>query len=601
VSRTDPNALWARAFVEELARAGVRDVCVAPGSRSTPLVLAFAAHGGFRTRVHLDERSAGFFALGVGKATGVPAAVLTTSGTATANLFPAVMEASQGETPLLVLTADRPHRLRDSDANQAVDQLRLYGPFVREFFEVAPPALEGPALRHLRTVAARAVASAVGLPAGPVHLNFPLDRPLEPVPGADDSAFAREHPRAALGRADGAPFVRVSPRRPLAPVLELNDLSERLGAARRPLLVAGPSAEPGAVGHAAVRLARETGFPLLGDPLSGARYRSCDGVRALSAYDLFLRAPAAREALRPDLVLRVGRSPTSATLLDFLADCGASDHVVVDPSHRWKDHLAEATEVIRGDAADALLRLAEAVSGSSAEPGWAERWRTLEAAAGAAVERALEGEPFEGLVARLVLEALPPGGRLFVSNSMPIREVETFGGGPDRQLVVLGNRGASGIDGIVSTALGVAAGSGDPVVALVGDIALLHDANGLLAARERDARVVFVVVNNDGGAIFHFLPVRAHEPHFTPLFATPHGLEPARVAALYGLRHERAEPADVGARVRESLRDAGGGSVLVEVRSDREANRARREAVVESVRAAVTARLVEMNRGRAKP
>jgi 2-succinyl-5-enolpyruvyl-6-hydroxy-3-cyclohexene-1-carboxylate synthase len=597
VTGPDPNALWARAFVDELARAGVRDVCVAPGSRSTPLVLAFAEHGGFRMRVHLDERSAGFFALGVGKAAGVPAVVLTTSGTATANLFPAVMEASQGETPLLVLTADRPHRLRDSDANQAVDQLRLYGPFVREFFEVAPPAAEGPALRHLRALAARAVAGAVGLPAGPVHLNFPFDRPLEPVPGADDSAFAREHPLATRGRAEGAPYVNVTPRRPRVDDAELDALAERLAAARHPVLVAGPGAEPKSVGAAALRLAAATGAPLLADPLSGARYARCDDTRALGAYDLFLREPGARAALAPDLVIRVGRSPTSSVALDWLADCGAETHAVIDPSHRWKDHLAAATHVLRGDAADALGRLADKTRGRNGEGGWSAKWHALEEAAVAAVEQALQGEPFEGAIARRVIEALPPGATLFVSNSMPVREVDAFGGAPGSGLSVLGNRGASGIDGIVSTALGVAAGSGDPVVALVGDIALLHDSNGLLAARERDARVVFVVVNNDGGAIFHFLPVRAHEPHFTPLFATPHGLEPARVAALYGLTHERVEPADVGTRVRAALGDASAGSVVIEVRSDREANRRRREAVVESARAAVAARLQATRRG----
>ena len=205
MSGLDRNTLWAGAFADELARAGVSEVCIAPGSRSTPLALAFALHGGFRLRVHLDERSAGFFALGIGKAYGVPAVVLTTSGTAAANLFPAVIEASQAETPLLVLTADRPHRLRDGDANQTIDQLRLFGPFVREFIDVAPASAEGPALRHLRALAGRAVASAVGAPAGPAHLNFPFDTPLEPTASAEPPAeLEQADPRAALGRPESA-------------------------------------------------------------------------------------------------------------------------------------------------------------------------------------------------------------------------------------------------------------------------------------------------------------------------------------------------------------------------------------------------------------
>ena len=589
MSAPDRNTLWAGAFADELARAGVCEVCLAPGSRSTPLALAFAHHGGFRLRVHLDERSAGFFALGTGKASGVPAVVLTTSGTAAANLFPAVIEASQGETPLLVLTADRPHRMRDGDANQTIDQLRLFGPFVHEFFDVAPATAEGPALRHLRALAGRAVASAVGAPAGPVHLNFPLDLPLEPIVSAGlPMASGDADPRAVLGRLESAPYVDVTPRRPQVSDSDLDLLEERLRAAHRPLLVAGPGADQ-EQGAAASRFAAATGVPLLADPLSGARYRAAAVGRALGAYDLFLRDGLVRAALAPDLVIRVGRSPTSAVLLDYLDACGADMHAVIDPSHRWKDHLAMATHVLRGDAADALDRLGERTGSVPGEAGWSGLWSAVEDATTRAIVSALTGEVFEGQVARDVVEAVPSGGTLFVSNSMSVRDLDAFGGVRDQELRVLGNRGASGIDGIVSTALGVAAGARQPVVALLGDIALLHDGNGLLATREADARVVFVVVNNDGGGIFHFLPIREHEPHFTRLFATPHGIEPARLAALYDVPYQRVEPGAVGEAVRVAL--AGSGSRLLEVRSDREENRRRREAVVDAVRAAAAARL----------
>ena len=601
VSEPDRNAVWAGAFAEELAHAGVRDVCVAPGSRSTPLVLACARLGAFRMRVHLDERSAGFFALGVGKATGTPAAVITTSGTAAANLFPAVVEASQSESPLLVLTADRPHRLRDSDANQAIDQLRLFGLFVREFFEVAPAEVGGPALRHLRTLAARAVASAVGLPAGPVHLNFPFefpfDVPLEPQDdtpdGAPDGALVEAHPRAARGRAGERPYIRVRPRRPRLDKGELDALAERLAASRRPLLVVGPTPEPDRLRMAVVSFASAVGLPVLADPLSGVRYGPDGGACIYGAYDLFLREPRARSALAPDLVLRVGRSPTSAALLDYLADAAYEAHLLIDPSFRWKDHLAVASDVVRADAADTLTRLAERGRPARLDSDWCALWTRLERTASVALTDLLqsreEGERFEGMVAQQTLRAMNVPGTLFVSSSMPIRDLDAFGGRHAVPLRVLGNRGASGIDGIVSTALGVAAGAGEPVVALVGDIALLHDANGLLAAREPDVQVVFVVVNNDGGGIFHFLPVRAHEPHFTRLFATPHGIEPERVAALYGLSYERAEPETLAERVREAI--AAGGTRLIEVRTDRETNRRRRVAAIERARAAALAAL----------
>jgi len=248
-----------------------------------------------------------------------------------------------------------------------------------------------------------------------------------------------------------------------------------------------------------------------------------------------------------------------------------------------------ATHVMRGDAADALDRLGERTGSVPGEAGWSGRWSAVEDATTRAIVSALTGEVFEGQVARDVVEAVPSGGTLFVSNSMSVRDLDAFGGVRDQELRVLGNRGASGIDGIVSTALGVAAGARQPVVALLGDIALLHDGNGLLATREADARVVFVVVNNDGGGIFHFLPIREHEPHFTRLFATPHGIEPARLAALYDVPYQRVEPGAVGEAVRVAL--AGSGSRLLEVRSDREENRRRREAVVDAVCAAAAARL----------
>ncbi|HCR04907.1 MAG TPA: 2-succinyl-5-enolpyruvyl-6-hydroxy-3-cyclohexene-1-carboxylate synthase, partial [Gemmatimonadetes bacterium] len=344
-----------------------------------------------------------------------------------------------------------------------------------------------------------------------------------------------------------------------------------------------------AQGAAVLRFAAATGVTLLADPLSGARYRAAAVGRALGTYDLFLRDGLVRAALAPDLVIRVGRSPTSAVLLDYLDGCGADMHAVIDPSHRWKDHLAMATHVLRGAAAEALDRLGERTGFVPGEAGWSDLWSAVEDATTHAIVDALTGKEFEGQVARNVVEAVPSGGTLFVSNSMPVRDLDAFGGVRDQDIRVLGNRGASGIDGIVSTALGVAAGARQPVVAFLGDIALLHDGNGLLATREADVKVVFVVVNNDGGGIFHFLPIREHELHFTGLFATPHGIDPARLAALYEVPYQLVEPGGVGEAVRVAL--AGSGSRLLEIRSDREDNQRRREAVVDAVRAAVAVRL----------
>ncbi len=588
MSASHPNTLWAAAFLDELARAGVRDLCVAPGSRSTPLVLAAAADGRLRMHPIVDERSAGFFALGLGKASGRPAAVLTTSGTAAANLDPAVIEASLAEVPLLVLTADRPHHLRDSDANQAMDQLRLFGSFPRGFFEVAPARVDGPALRHLRTLAVRAVALATGTPMGPVHLNFPLDKPLEPegAPGASPEGFAREHPRAARGREGGEPFTRIRPRQAAVTEEDLARAQEALKGATRGLIVAGPVPDPDRVGPAVLALGAATGFPVLADPLSGARFAPPEGAQVVDSYDLFLRSPQARAVLEPDLVLRVGASPTSAPLLDYLAGHGEVRQMVVDDGHRWKDHLASSHDYLQAPAAALLSALA-----ARARPTGSPAWRALWREAGARARRVLENLPpgalLEGEVVAAVVAALPEGSNLLVASSMPIRDLDAFAPPASRRLHLFGNRGVSGIDGLVSTTLGIAAapdapGQPRPTVGILGDLAFFHDMNGLLALRTLGLRAVFVVINNDGGGIFHTLPVRQHEPAFTRFFATPHGLEFARAAELYGIPHALAS--DLGQFERALARALeAGGAAIVEVRSDREATHLRRREVVAAV------------------
>lgn len=589
MSGAEATTLWARAFADELARSGVRQVVLAPGSRSTPLVLAFAQDGRFRVRVHLDERSAAFFALGVGKATGVPAAVVTTSGTAAANVYPAVVEASQAEVPMLVLTADRPHRLRDADANQAIDQLRLFGPHVRAFHEVAPPAREGPPLRHLRALAGRAVLAAREAPAGPVHLNFPLDKPLEPAGASPEGlAFADQHPLAATGRAGGEAYVAAGPGRRAAPAEELARLGALVADARFGVVVAGPNPDPGRVGEAAVRLAAATGFPLLADPISGARFRPAGGALVVDGYDLFLRDAYVRERLVPDLVLRVGAGPTSAALQGWLEHHAGVRHVVVDGGGRWKDFAAIATDYVRADAAD-TLRILAGNAARTADPAWTWAWGAASAVTRATLEAHDGGEPYEGQVLSAVAGALPTGASLFVSSSMPIRDLDAFAAPRGDTLTVLGNRGASGIDGIVSTAFGVSSATPGATVCVLGDVALFHDQNGLLWARESDAPVVFVLVDNDGGGIFHLLPVRDHEPWFTPLFATPHGLDFAHAAALHGIPLEDLAPGEVRDGLVRAL--SAGGTRILRVRTDRAAVHRRRREVAQAVAGSVRAAL----------
>lgn len=540
-------------------------------------------------RVHLDERSAAFFALGVGKATGVPAAVVTTSGSAVANLFPAVVEANQAETPLLLLTADRPPRLRGSDANQAIDQGRFFGTYTRAFFEAGPTAASGPELRHLRQMACRAVGVATGPPAGAVHVNFPFDKPLEPVEAGIDE-LADEHPTAVRGRADGRPFTSVS-RRDVAPSADEVARLVELCAARRGLIVAGPSADPARTGPAILRFAARAGYPVLADPLSGARFGPDHGALRVAAYDFLLRAPAARAALTPEVIVRVGGSPTSAVLQEWLVEQNGTPYVVVDEGARWKDHGATATEYLAGGPVAALELVADALDAGRGSDDHATRWTDLWRAVDGAARRVLaevDGDPastHEGALWRRLARALPEAV-VFVSSSMPVRDLDVFGVPEGRAWSVLGNRGASGIDGIVSTAFGVAAGQGRPVVCVLGDLALFHDQNGLLWSREADLAVTFILVDNDGGGIFHMLPIAEHEPDFTTFFATPHGLDFRHAAALHGIDFGDVTPATLEEEVASAA--SRGGTAVLRLRTDRVAARARRAEIASAVAEAVS-------------
>jgi 2-succinyl-5-enolpyruvyl-6-hydroxy-3-cyclohexene-1-carboxylate synthase len=599
----DPNRnhLWARVLVDELARAGVREMVVAPGSRSAPLVLAAAANPRFRLVVQVDERSAGFLALGIGKATGRPGAVITTSGTAAANLLPAVVEAAQSETPLLVLSADRPTHLRGADANQAIDQVHLFGRYVRLFQELAPGVISDRTLRHLRAVGSRAVAAAVGDPAGPVHLNLPFDKPLEPtpVPGDMRPGLEEEAPLALEGRREGAPFTRIHPRRAAPPREVVAGLADRIRKSRRPLLVVGPVSRPSEVGPAVRGFSRGRGMPVLADPLSGARFGAAPDDGVVGGYDLFLGSSGFRSEVLPDLILRVGATSVSPALAALLDECSGVPQVVVDGGDRWKDHPATAGEYVPCDPAVLFRELGDEAAGASPGPeeGWLERWRGAEEIVRKILAREAEvGAFFEGAILSEVARWCPERWPLFVSSSMPVRDLDSFALGRDEPLSVFGNRGASGIDGIVSTACGVALATGRRVVAVLGDLALIHDMNGLLALREEGVRMTLVVIQNDGGGIFHLLPIRDHEPEFTRYFATPHGLEVARVAALDDL-----DPLRVAGRDRAVGPEAGlpglraalgratdeGRSVLVEVRTDRNENQRRHGEIRSLVRQAL--------------
>jgi 2-succinyl-5-enolpyruvyl-6-hydroxy-3-cyclohexene-1-carboxylate synthase len=559
--------LGLRAFVDELARCGVRAACTSPGSRSTPLVLSLA-RSGLRATSHVDERSAGFFALGLAKATGVPPVLACTSGTAAANYAPAVIEAWEARVPLLVLTADRPPELREVGAGQTIDQLALYGRAAKWFFDVDDHPASPARVRWLRQLACRAFWTAVEGRPGPVHLNFALREPLVP----DGEMPAEE---IVPGRAGGRPWV-TRPRAVLAPSDAIVDgLSDELAARPRAVVVAGRAERDPRLGAALAAFAERAGVPLLADPLSGARR----GAAAIAHYDALLRDPEWAAARRPELVLRVGDLPTSKPLREWLAGTDALQ-VAIDPESAWQDPAGVVGTVIAADP----RALVEALRAPRRDRAWLDDWRRRDRAASAAIASVLGPAGLnEPRVAAELGAGLPADAVLVVAASMPIRDVETFFPVRPEPFRVLSNRGANGIDGTVSTAFGVALASPGPVVLLTGDVALAHDVGGLLASTRVGAKVAIVLIDNDGGGIFNFLPVARSGPEFEPHVATPHGLDFAHAAALYGLDYERAQDVET---FREALRRALAAerSAIVSVRTDRAENVELHRRVWEAVR-----------------
>lgn len=587
------NATYAYigAFVDELARSGVRHLCLCPGSRSTPLAIAAARHPGLRTWTLVDERSAAFFALGLARGLRAPVAVLSTSGTAAANFYPAVVEARYGRAPLVVLTADRPHELRDAGANQTIDQIRLYGTHAKWAADAALPEATDAMLRYARTLAAQAVATAEAEPAGPVHLNFPLREPLVPDAASGELPPPGQRSSSAWdGRGASRPYAAVSPpvRAPAADLIEA--LARELAGQRRGLIVCGPDDHPH-LPAAVTELAAVLGYPVLADPLSGLRCGPHDRRYVIDAYDPVLRVEAAAVRLTPDVVIRFGAWPASKPLGAYLQAHAAARQIVVDSGGEWRDPARVASAYVHCDPALFCQALTTALHGKTPPAlGWSASWRRLAATARAAIERHLAGirEPFEGRVFAELARLLPDGAVLFAGNSMPVRDLDSFFPGSGRAIRIMGNRGASGIDGVVSTALGVAASGARPVVLVVGDLSFYHDMNGLLAAKLHGLAATIVLLNNDGGGIFSFMPQASYPEHFEALFGTPHGLAFEHAAALYGASYALARTWDeFVAHVRQGT--AGAGLAVVEMRTDRDRNVRLHAEVWDAVGAAVRA------------
>ena len=532
---------WARLVIDSFVRAGVGDAVISPGSRSTPFVVAALRHDGLRCTSALDERSGAHYALGQARSTLRPSLLLCTSGSAAANYFPAVVEASEAGVPLIVLSADRPPELHQCGANQTTDQVGLYGKHVRFFANLGEPRDDALSLRAARRMVAQAVSEATGVKPGPVHLNAQARKPLEPVSASGDL-------RARVDQVLAEPLTRTLRARPLEPTLVepvpslvADTVAEALDAASRPVILCGPADTRNAMFvDALTELSERSGAPILAETTS--QFRCWSGTRALGAFDTIWRTAAGAESFAPDFVLQLGAAPISKGWEELSARA-STRRFVVHP-WEWADPSSDAEVIVQADIGSFVAALSRAKFDRSRRDADFER-RFVQAEqrvwelAGQVLEEA--GDTLsEGGAMHTLFAEMPDPGVLVLGNSLPIRDAETWGPPSEKLLVVHSQRGVSGIDGVVSGAAGVASSVDGPTTLAIGDVSFLHDLSGLQLASRVDGPLVIVVINNGGGRIFEQLPI-ARDGDVLPFFTTPHDADLGSAAATYGCAHHRVD------------------------------------------------------------
>ncbi len=536
-SQLNPNTLYAQHIVHAFAQAGLTAVCISPGSRSTPLTLAFDAHPDIEVHLMLDERSGGFFALGMALATDTPVALLCTSGTAVANYLPAIIEAKMSHVPLLILTADRPPELRHSGANQTIDQVKIYGDQVLWSVDLPLPQHDTPdvALRNLHTLAHRAHATANGLPKGPVHLNFPFRKPLEPV---DSEKWLVDSANSQFIIHNSQLIIEKGTLLPTKP--QLNQIASLINQHPNGLIICGPRCPSGNFPQAVAGLSQMSGYPILADSISGVRFGAHVAETAvISSYETFLQSEPAWPD--PDIIIRFGALPISKWLNSYMSRVKAKHRIHIRENGVWADDSHTTSYFLQANEELFCYQTAFNLTPRT-NSVWVNEWMEKETAVWQSINQAIFDPYFDASIIADVVEMLPENSTLFMGNSLPIRHLDQFGQAQTKQIYAHANRGASGIDGNISTALGIAAATNRPLIAILGDITFYHDMNGLLAANDKGQMtndLTFVVINNNGGGIFNRLPISQFEPPFTKLFTTPHGLQFEHAAKLYGLDYHR--------------------------------------------------------------
>ncbi|MBS4173904.1 2-succinyl-5-enolpyruvyl-6-hydroxy-3-cyclohexene-1-carboxylic-acid synthase [Bacillus sp. FJAT-49736] len=544
-------------FIQELVTSGVEDVVISPGSRSTPLAMLIAEHPNLNYHVNIDERSAAFFALGMAKQTRKPVALLCTSGTAAANYYPAIIEAKISRVPLIVLTADRPHELRDIGAPQSIDQIHLYGKHVKWFAEMSIPDEHEELLYYVRTTASRAVNISLQAPAGPVHLNFPFREPL--IPRLEPTPF--EKVKQSVKSSQGALVL---------PTGEMERICMELEKHEKGLIICGVIDEPGFT-QAVLTLSEKLGYPILADPLSQLRSGSHNGATIIDNYDTILKAGTYMKELSPEVIIRFGGMAVSKPLTLFLKGLQNVVHYIVDSGSGWRDPIKMGTEMIHADETIFCDGLATIVRNPT-NFKWLQLWQQLNEKTKNIVQLAVEDiqDLDEGKAVVELTKLLPSNSTLFVGNSMPIRDVDTFFHFNQKNIRVMANRGANGIDGVVSSAAGASVYA-DNLFLLIGDLSFFHDLNGLLAAKMHRLNITVIVINNNGGGIFSFLPQAGSSKNFEHLFGTPIDLEFEYAIKMYGGNYQKVMNWD---EYRESINKAikTPGLNVIEVPTNRERN-----------------------------
>ncbi|QDP40939.1 2-succinyl-5-enolpyruvyl-6-hydroxy-3-cyclohexene-1-carboxylic-acid synthase [Radiobacillus deserti] len=556
MDHTEILTRYVTSFVDELSHSGLTDVVISPGSRSTPLALTFAEHPNIQHWVNMDERSAAYFALGMAKQTKRPVAILCTSGTAAANYYPAIVEAHYSRVPLLVLTADRPHELRDVGAPQAIDQIDMFRNYVKWFHEMALPEASSSARQYVRSKASRAYSVAVGGNAGPVHLNFPFREPL--VPDFTLPSLWEDRSKAYHAHSIGNKVLDEN---------QLHYLATRFSHYSKGLIVVGPQ-EDHALAKAVVALAKQWQLPILADPLSQLRAGHHDKEVVVETYDSILKSEQVRTFLKPDFVLRFGAMPVSKPYLLLMKQFSDIDQYVVEAHDGYREPTGKETTFIYSDPISFCEKvMAEAVS---FEPDWLQTWKTCNEKTKAILMEETTDALTEGHTVKHLAEAVPEGSTIYVGNSMPVRDLDTFFMNTPKSLSILGNRGANGIDGITSSALGAAA-TGQKVTLLIGDISFYHDFNGLLVGKQYEIDMTIVLINNNGGGIFSFLPQAKQADHFEVLFGTPLHMSIQKMVELYDGKYAKPATWDEVKDVLEKSHETKGVSVI-EIETNRSEN-----------------------------